>query len=95
MQKKERLSLQSSEAHVFRAATEIYSAHIVAGSIQPGTEQQWLEKCLEQALHLALRVDQRIQSDEEISGGLGGGGLGGAGRSGLRGNTGPLGLKGE
>jgi hypothetical protein len=90
MQKKERLSLQTSEAHVFRAAATIYAAHITAGSVQQGTEQQWLEKSLSEALHLALRADQRISSDEEVSGGLGGGG-----GSGLRGRSGPLGLKGE
>lgn len=91
MQKKERISLQSSEAHVFRAAAQIYAAQIAAGSVKPGSEKEWLEKCLAQAIYLAQRADTLIQSDDEISGGLGGsgGGLrpsGGGGSLGLRGD---------
>lgn len=92
MQKKERISLQPSETHVFRAAAQIYSAQIAAGSVKPGSEKEWLEKSLAQAIYLAQRADTLIQSDDEISGGLGGSG-GGLRPSG--GGGGSLGLRGD
>lgn len=71
MQAKERLSLQPSEAHVLGAAAQIYAAYLISGRVPTGDEQQWAERAVEDALHMALRCDARIQSDDEVAGGLG------------------------
>lgn len=73
--KQQRLALQPSEAQVFRAAATIYAAYIGTGQVTQGTEGQWLEKSLAEALWLAQRTDSRIQSDDEVAGGGLGGGL--------------------
>jgi len=60
------IRLDKSEAEVMRAAAQIYSAYILAGQVAPGTEHQWLEKCLDDAIHLARRAEAKIQSDGEL-----------------------------
>ncbi len=60
------LRLQHSESIVIHAASRIYAAYITAGRGRGGGEDQWLERSLEEAVRLAVRADDHIDSDEEM-----------------------------
>ena len=60
------LRLQHSESIVIHAASRIYAAYITAGRVQEGGEDQWLERSLDEAVRLAVRVDDHVDSDEEM-----------------------------
>ena len=60
------LTLQPTEAVVFTASANIYAAYIAAGQVPPGQEQEWMERAIRDALLIAKRVDESIQSDEEM-----------------------------
>lgn len=60
------VNMQTSEAHVFQAAAQIYSAYILATQ-GTANEQQLVERSVEAAIRLAQRVDARILSAEETS----------------------------
>ena len=60
------LTLQPSESAVFRAAAAIYAAYITVGRVKDGSEKEWMKRCLDEALWMALSAEDMIQSDNEM-----------------------------
>ena len=60
------LTLQPTEAAVFRAAANIYAAYVAGGRFPHGQEQEYIERSIQEALQIAQRIDELIQSDEEV-----------------------------
>ena len=63
---KHTLTLQPTEAVVFTASANIYAAYIAADQVPQGQEQEWIERSIREALLIAKRIDDSIQSDEEM-----------------------------
>ena len=63
---KHTLTLQPTEAVIFTASANIYAAYIAAGQVPQGQEQEWIERSIRDALLIAKRIDDSIQSDEEM-----------------------------
>jgi hypothetical protein len=61
-----KLSLQPSEAVVVQAAATIYAAHIVASKVVPGKEQEWIDRSIRDAIKIARKTDEAVQSDTEM-----------------------------
>jgi hypothetical protein len=66
MKKKTRVSLQPSEGLVFQVAGNIYAAHLAAGRVAEGQEEQWMARALTEATRLAQLAEGAIQSDTEL-----------------------------
>ena len=64
---KHTLTLQPTEAVIFTASANIYAAYIAAGRVPQGQEQEWIERSIHEALLIAKRIDDSIQSDEEMA----------------------------
>jgi hypothetical protein len=60
------LTLHPSEAVVVRAAAQIYAAYITAGRVEEGSEKQWMQRALDEALWIARTGDEMIHSDNEM-----------------------------
>ena len=60
------LQLQPSEAAVVRAAAAIYAAYIVNGRVKEGSEKEWMQRCIDEAIWMARATDELIQSDTEL-----------------------------
>lgn len=60
------LKLQNSEAVVFSAAAQIYSAYISAGKVADGSEDQWMSRSIKEAIKIAVATDDAIISDDEM-----------------------------
>ena len=60
------LRLQSSETVVVQAASQIYAAYIAAGRVTEGTEDQWMNRSIKEAVRLAIQVDNDVASDGEM-----------------------------
>ncbi|MGB6042872.1 MAG: hypothetical protein WBF93_06905 [Pirellulales bacterium] len=74
---KHHLHLQPSERVIVQATAEIYAAYISAGRVLEGEHEQWIERSLTEAIHIAKLADARIISDDEMDS-SGGGLLGNA-----------------
>ena len=61
------IKLEPSEAEVFRAAVDLFCAHLAAGGITDQNESALIEKCIGQALRMAQRTDQLVMSDDEMA----------------------------
>jgi hypothetical protein len=59
------LELQQSETTVVHAASRIYAAYIARGMVPQGSEQQWIQKAIHEAIQIAYWADQAVQSDDE------------------------------
>jgi hypothetical protein len=62
------LELQPSEAHVLAAASRLLAAHVAAGRLTNETLEATMEQCVRQAIHMAIRIDRILQSDDEAVG---------------------------
>jgi hypothetical protein len=60
------LTLHPSESVVVRAAADIYAAYIAAGKVVEGKEKDWMQRSIDEAVWLAMRVDESIRSDNEM-----------------------------
>jgi hypothetical protein len=60
------LTLHPSEAVVVRAAAQIYAAYITTGRVKEGSEKEWMQRSLDEALWLARTGDDMIHSDNEM-----------------------------
>ena len=60
------LTLHPSEAVVVRAAAQIYAAYITTGRVKEGTEKEWMQRSLDEALWIARTSDDMIHSDNEM-----------------------------
>jgi hypothetical protein len=63
---KPKLSLQPSEATLFRAAAQIYAAYVAAGRVPTNEESAWMERSVREAYRLARIADEAVQSDNEM-----------------------------
>lgn len=64
---KTNLTLKPSESVVAAAAANIYSAYIIAGLVREGSEPDWMDRAVKEAIQIARRVDQLVVSDDELS----------------------------
>ena len=60
------LSLQPSERAVFEAASRIYAAYIASGQRNDANQDDLMRLSIQEAIRLALTVEDRIQSDHEL-----------------------------
>jgi len=60
------LSLQPSEGIVVSAAATIYAAWIQAGLITDANKKQKLEESIMDAITIARKTDNSVQSDNEM-----------------------------
>jgi hypothetical protein len=68
MEQPKYLKLQWSESVVAIAASHIFAAHISAGRVNDGNEDEMLLKSILTAIKLADRADALVKSDEEGKG---------------------------
>ena len=54
------------DASVLGSAAEIFSAYIVSGHVTGGNESDMMERSLSEALKLAKRLEEMVQSDSEL-----------------------------
>lgn len=66
MSKKKHFSLQHSESVLVEAASRIYAAYIIRGSVEEGDETRWLERSIRDAVRIAQATDDLVISDDEI-----------------------------
>ncbi len=64
--KRASLNLASSESAVFAAASRIFAAYIQVGKVNGKNDNEVMNLALKQAIHLALKADTNIKSDNEI-----------------------------
>ncbi|MEX2139141.1 MAG: hypothetical protein WD894_07770 [Pirellulales bacterium] len=60
------LSLQPSEAIVAQSAALIYAAYVTSGRVSEGSEQEWIDRSIDEAVQIARATDERIHSDNEL-----------------------------
>ena len=60
------LNLQPSEAALFRAATDLYAAYLIAGRVPAGQEKEWMGRAVQDAFTLARMADDAVISDTEM-----------------------------
>jgi len=60
------LSLQPSETALLGAAAQIFSAYIVSGHVTGGNESEMMDRSLAEALKMARRLEEMVQSDNEL-----------------------------
>lgn len=59
------LKLQTSEAAVLQAASNLYAAYITAGTLTNSNEGELMNKSVRTAIQLAVLTDRLVQSDDE------------------------------
>ena len=64
------LRLEESEAQVVQAASRIYAAHVTAGLVSQGNEEEMVGKAVRTALYMAQVTDQLVLSDDENPSGV-------------------------
>ncbi len=64
--KRKYLKLQPSETTAIRAATQIYSAYLLAGRVPEGSEEKWMDRSINEALYIAVKTDEMVISDNEV-----------------------------
>lgn len=60
------LTLQPSEAAVVQAAATLYAAYQNGGSVPHGSEKEWMQRAVREALFIARTADDAIRSDGEM-----------------------------
>jgi hypothetical protein len=60
------LSLQPSEIAVLGAAAQIFSAYVVSGHVTGGNESDMMDRSLAEAIKMARRLEELVQSDSEL-----------------------------
>jgi hypothetical protein len=61
------LTLRPSEQVVTRSAAGIFAAYIAAGLVRDGSESEWIERSVREAIEIARLTDSLIVSDNEMS----------------------------
>jgi len=61
------LRLRPSEQVVTRCAADIFAAYIAAGLVRDGSETEWIERSVREAIEIARLADEWITSDDEMS----------------------------
>ena len=63
------LSLQESEAAVLQAASRFFAAYLITGAVTDQNRETYLQKSVKDALDIALKIDQKLVSDDELDSG--------------------------
>ena len=61
------LTLKPSERVVARSAAGIFAAYISVGLVRDGSESEWIERSVREAIEIARLSDSLITSDDEMS----------------------------
>ena len=59
-------SLAPSEMAIFRAAAEIYAAHVVAGKITDENKEEMIADVVATTIKICAKVDSSVRSDNEL-----------------------------
>lgn len=62
------VDLQGNEKVLVRAAAAIYASYISSGRIPEGREDEYISKSIDEALRIALRIEELVRDAEEPSG---------------------------
>lgn len=62
------VDLQSNEKVLVRAAAAIYAAYVSSGKIPEGGEDEYLSRSIDEALRIALRIEELVRDAEEPGG---------------------------
>ena len=60
------LSLKPSEGMIVQADTQIYAAYIQSQQVASGSESEWMNRSIEEAIQLAKAIDDMVVSDNEM-----------------------------
>lgn len=60
------LTLQQTEGFIVQAAAQIYSAYIMSGKVDDGSEADWMLKSIKQAIQIAKTTDDAIIAEGEV-----------------------------
>lgn len=60
------LKLQHSESVVMHAASRIYAAYITSGKVAEKSEDEWIQRSIQEAVKMAVATDSAVVSDDEI-----------------------------
>lgn len=60
------VTLQPSEQVLVTAAATIYSGYIVAGRVEEGQEDQWMDRAIKAAFRIATVIDASVMADKEL-----------------------------
>ena len=60
-------SLQPSEKAVYEAASRIYAAYVASGQKNDANRRALMRLSIQEAIELGLAVEDRIQSDDELT----------------------------
>ena len=66
MKKPAYLSLQHSESVIVAAAAHIFAAYISSSRVAEGEEEAWMQRSIDEAIWIAKKMDDQIQSDDEL-----------------------------
>ena len=61
------VDLQGSEKVLVRTAGDIYAAYIEAGKVDEGAEDEYIARSVNEALKIALRIEQLVSDAEETA----------------------------
>ena len=59
------VDLQSSEQVLVRAAADIFAAYVQRGFVKEGNEEQYISKAIDEAIRIALKIDELVADAEE------------------------------
>jgi hypothetical protein len=62
------VDLQGNEKVLVRAAAAIYAAYVSSGGIPEGREDEYLSRSIDEALKIALRIEELVRDAEEPGG---------------------------
>ncbi len=60
------IQLQQSEGFVIQAATQIFAAHIVAGTMTEENKDTLMKQAIRDAIRISVAVDDAIVADSEV-----------------------------
>ena len=60
------IRLEPSERAIFRSASDIYAAHVAAGNVKDGNEDEYIQKSIAVSLKICDIVEDKVVSDSEL-----------------------------
>ena len=61
-----RVRLEPSEMAIFRSASDIFAAHVAAGNVKDGEEDEYTKKSISVSLKICDIVEDKVISDSEL-----------------------------
>lgn len=59
------IDLQINERTILNAASSIYAAYIKSGKVNNGDEEKYIDKSIQEAIKMALRIEKLVADAEE------------------------------